>query len=160
MDIVVGIDPGAGGAIAYSIGDSLKPLVRKMPDSRSALFDFFKEFKSDGKRGLETKCKFITEKAMIFPGDGKVSAAKFMLQYERILCAMEFNELKYTEIHPTKWQNDLNLRRKKVKGEPKETKQERKNRYKEFAQRLFPHLKITLQTADALLIWYWAKTVK
>ncbi len=70
------------------------------------------------------------------------------LQHQGFLIA---SEIPFKEVVPSKWQSHHGM--KKEKGE-KDV--EWKRRLKEKAQELFPSVKVTLQTADALLIASYA----
>lgn len=54
------------------------------------------------------------------------------------------------EVTPQQWQKDLGLGNSRGM-----TKTQWKNKLKAKAQELFPDVKVTLKTADALLIWEW-----
>jgi hypothetical protein len=61
----------------------------------------------------------------------------------------------FEAVTPGKWQKEFGLLAKKG-----ETKTAKKNRHKARAQELFPDLKITHATADALLIAEYGRRVK
>ena len=80
-------------------------------------------------------------------------------------------------VTPQKWQKEVGLRfppvnkgqydglsdsertdeKKRISGLNAKRKRDNKNMMKELAQRIYPHLKVTLDTADALLILHYAQ---
>ena len=98
--------------------------------------DLFECFKARGNVEMA-----MIERAWSMPRQGVASSFKFGLNYgflRGMLCAHRF---RFTEITSHKWQRKLECL---TKGD--------KNISKRRAQQLFPELKITHATADALLI--------
>lgn len=162
ISAVIGIDPGSNGGIAiYIQGANVK--VAKMPRDIAELRDFFAYYRENYRPLV------FLEKLSIRPDDittdgkgtnmGKLyRIQKMMANYEHLKAMMEAEGIPYVMVHPGKWTAYLGLRKTSQNG-IKETKQERKNRYKEFAQKNYPYVNVTLWNADALNIMHFARKV-
>lgn len=169
--MIIAIDPGASGAIAWCRNDGSDVHVVPMPETRRDTIDVIKQ--ACGEPDWQTVC--YHEKINPFIPDGGASMMfNFGASVERCGCIIETLNVRLIEIPPKSWQKELGLGgsyRIKVpkKGEatPEEIKAakahnakakgEWKNKLKEEAQRRFPTLKVTLKTCDALLILDVAK---
>ena len=131
----LGVDPGASGGIAMvRIGQAEAWGIKGLTERD--LSDLFEHIKRVYAPEVAT-----IEKAWAMPKQGVASSFKFGLNYgflRGMLCAHRF---RFTEITSHKWQRKLECL---TKGD--------KNVSKRRAQQLFPELKITHATADALLI--------
>lgn len=153
---VIAIDCGANGGIAaYKDGQTY---AVKMPKTIEDFRQYLEYWQS-----ISTPVIFI-ERLSVRPDDvsaegegvnmGKLfRIQKMIANFEQIKAAIAFAGIPYILVHPVKWQNGLNLR---IKGEGRK---EKKNRFKEVAQRLYPNIKTTLWNADALLILQFARKV-
>jgi len=150
--IIIGIDPGAQGAITWAkVKDNkltMWPEVVPMPKTFEEMNHFFMELGADLSRII---C-FI-EKVNVRPSDmhgGKAfGMMKLVKNFDRLKDAMKINNVGYIEVHPATWQNFLGL--KLPKGQEEE-KKDRKNRYKKVAQSQYPKIRCTLKNCDALLL--------
>lgn len=96
--------------------------------------------------------KFLIDGQDDAPGK-KFGINKMLANYTELLTVIKLLSIPLIEVYPVSWQSTLGLKIRKEKI----TKTERKNRYKEFAQRSFPELgKITLATSDALCLVQFA----
>lgn len=140
--IVLGIDPGASGglAVARSSLDVLQ--AAKMPETDGDLWAWV-----HGARKCWEPDLCILEKVHSMPGQGVSSSFKFGQSYGSLRMAVIAAGIPLEEVTPRKWQPAIGVR--PIKGE---TKTAHKNRLKARAQELFPGLKITHATADALLL--------
>lgn len=155
VDCVIGIDVGKGGGITYWRPNHHAVSV-KMPATAkdfNRLLDYIKEISQ------QPIC--FVEKVQVRVDDleenkGKIFRIKAMLQnYEQLKAVLELAGVPYIMVHPMKWQNALNLR---IKGKKvPETKAERKRRYRDIAQDLYPEIKATLWNADATLIMHFGR---
>jgi len=145
---IIAIDPGVGGGIAYETTQGGCEVV-SMPKTRREIFEFIKSI-SIGDAVV------VIERAQMMPTDGKKTARVFGNNYECLLTCVEILGVPYASFHPATWQSKMNLLKRRKKGEPKETQTERKNRLKARAIELHPSKKVTLKTADALLILSFA----
>lgn len=156
INSIIGIDPGVKGGIAlYRSG---RATVYRMPEDLNRLKGLLQQEKELGETIV-----FI-EKLSVRPDDvtsengaanmGKLyRIQKMMANFEQLKAIISVCDVPYILVHPMKWQNKLGLR----KNGEKEEKGERKNRYKEVAQELYPYIKTTLWNADALLIMHFGR---
>tara|TARA_Y100000310_G_C20677007_1_gene813674 strand:- start:926 stop:1378 length:453 start_codon:yes stop_codon:yes gene_type:complete len=138
---VVGIDPGKSGGIAIISED--KVLAYKTPNTPHKMADIVRTVVNtaniDGDR-----IKVYIENVWAFPTDTRSSAFKFGMNYGMWFGILGTFKLPMIKITPQTW----------MKGYaplPK-IKKERKAMLKEIAQEMFPELKVTYSTADAILI--------
>jgi crossover junction endodeoxyribonuclease RuvC len=134
-ELFCGIDPGrTSGGIAILDRKGGVVIVQAMPDTERDTAELIEEFCGQIRM-------VALEKVGVMPGQGISSSGKFMRHYgflEGLLIAFR---LPYELIRPQQWQSGMGCL---TKGD--------KNVTKAMAQRLFPTLKITHATADALLI--------
>lgn len=153
FDTIIGIDPGAAGGLAVFQPGKIAKTV-KMPKDICSLNDFFAYY------GENFKPLVFLEKLSVRPDDvkdnpGKIYRIQQMLaNFEHLKVLLESTGIPYVLVHPMSWQTKLGLRA--VKGR-KESKKERKNRYKLKAGKEYPECKITLWNADALLIMHFGR---
>lgn len=135
----LGLDPGVSGGIA--ILDEYHMLKAwKMPETERDISDVFESL-----RKLVTFA--IIESVHAFKGQGVSSTFTFGRNYGFLRGMLIAHKIPFEEVTPGKWQAYMGI--KSIKDEKKAA---HKNRLKGMAQRLFPTLKITLATADAILI--------
>ena len=147
MPTIIAIDPGASGGIAVS-GPGNKTICYSMPKTEGDLVTLLKSFPADSVYYLENIVKNIGGK---MPASAMVVYAGNWGFIKGVIQALG------CELHlvdPQKWMKALGLG---VRG--KMTKTEWKNKLKSETQRLYPHLKVTLSTADALLILTYAQAI-
>lgn len=156
--VYLGIDPGAGGGIAVLMhtyvrgGPAFESSVSavSMPPT---LGDIWQQLGSCGNHTKSLWSTFaVIEKVGGFlrteaPNPGS-AMFKFGVSYGSLLMALTAAGVPYEEVTPQRWQKALGVPSRK-KGE---TKGGLKNRLKARAQQLFPSEKVTLATADALLL--------
>ena len=143
---IIGIDPGKNGGIA--VYDTYVKAV-KMVDDYDKISNMFIYHLNIS----DNKAITFIEKVQLWKSDDKgkqFGIQKMLAHYERLKSCLENCKMPYIEVPPVTWQSYLKLR---IKGK-KEESQDRKRRYKEIAQRKFEkqNIKVTLNTADALLI--------
>jgi crossover junction endodeoxyribonuclease RuvC len=137
---ILGIDPGASGGIAW-ITDG-KPCVEKMPDTLQDLWELIENITG----ALPHRCKAYLEQVHSMPGQGVASSFKFGQGYGALEMALTAVGIAFERVTPQKWQKALGCL---TKGD--------KNVSKRKAQELFPTMKVTHATADALLIAEWGR---
>lgn len=159
IDCIIGIDPGAGGGIAVKKNDD--PVkVYKMPKDLRDLTTLFQHYKEISEHPI-----VFIEKVQLRPDDvnsadaganfGKAIRIQQMMQnFQKLKDLVEFADIPYVQVHPMSWQSFLKLRKKG------EERQDRKNRYKRFAQDIFPEVRSTLWNADALLLVQFGRKKK
>lgn len=148
---VVAIDPGVSGGVAWKTPGGLVR-ASKMPE----------DVVSEIKRIHEEHCIDIVaiEKVNMW-SSGKededrgraMQMQKLFNQQARIVGGLKALDIPVVEVAPMTWQSWCKLR---IKND-KRPKTARKKDYKEFAQRQAPHLKVNLNTADAICILAYVK---
>jgi len=137
---VIGIDPGASGGVAW-IDETGDACVKKMPDTLADLWDLIHSLNFNVDFSSINQPKAYLEQVHSMPGQGVASSFKFGQGYGALEMALTAAGIPFERVSPQKWQKALGCL---TKGE--------KNVSKRKAQELFPQLKITHATADALLI--------
>lgn len=130
---IIGIDPGTNGGIAW-ITDG-KPCVEKMPDTLQDLWELLRDVASEG------NCHAYIEQVHSSPQMGVKSSFTFGNRFGHLEMALTAAGIPFTRTRPQVWQKELGCL---TKGD--------KNVTKRMAQELFPNIKVTHSTADALLI--------
>ena len=138
--ITIGIDPGKSGGIAW-IADG-KPCVEKMPDSLRDVWDLICDITNHPRSTVDgRKYKAYIEQVHSSPQMGVKSAFTFGNGFGHLEMALTAAGIPFERIRPQVWQKAMGCM---TKGD--------KNVTKRRAQELFPQLKVTHSTADALLI--------
>ena len=132
----IGIDPGKSGGIAW-IQDG-KACVEKMPDTLQDLWQLIQSIIFD--QG-HTECRAYIEQVHSSPQMGVKSAFTFGNGFGHLEMALTAAGIPFERVRPQKWQQVMGCL---TKGD--------KNVSKRRAQELFPSMKVTHSTADALLI--------
>lgn len=153
MTTILALDPGSSGGIAWVSPDNA--MAWKMPETETDRWDLVFD--------LAGKCdRAVIERVQATPGDGErkmgaTSAFSFGGSYHSLrMILVGAGRLKGTpweSVAPTVWQRPFSLPTKKAAG----SKTAKKNAHKARAQELFPALRITHATADALLIAEWLR---
>lgn len=139
----LGVDPGASGGLAVLRGTgellSAVPILATDKDVLNWLSDHL---------GYTALCNGVLERVHSMPGQGVASTFKFGVSYGSLRMALAAAGIPFDEVNPAVWQKGVGIPpRKKT-----ESRTDWKNRLKARAQQLFPGEKVTLATADALLI--------
>jgi len=142
--IIIGIDPGKNGGIAV-IDELGKAHADKMPET---LQDLFEHFDSLNLSHTGDRRAYI-EQVHSSPQMGVKSAFTFGNGFGHLEMALTACGIPFERIRPQAWQKALGCM---TKGD--------KNVSKRRAQELFPTLKITHSTADALLIAEYGRRIK
>jgi hypothetical protein len=143
--ITIGIDPGKSGGICAYDGKNMTN-VQACPSDPTGMANSLKGIIKDlnidtiGKDATQV----IIEHVHAFPSDGRSSVFKFGTNYGMWLGICASLELDVTTVPPQVWM--------KKYGELPKEKQERKRYLKMLALSYFQELKVTLKTADAILI--------
>lgn len=146
-DIFIGVDPGASGGMA-SISDTVGATA--MPGTDADIWAWFSNADFAPYNTGRPAAFAVIEKVQGYAGSPTVGSAmfKFGASYGGLRMALTAAGIPFEEATPQVWQRGLKI--------PQRTKAESKtawkNRLKAAAQRLFPGIKVTLATADALLI--------
>ena len=139
---ILGIDPGKhGGMCVLSLnGDILE--LHKMPATPSELNELIFHLISEY---YPLQC--YIERVSGMPGQGGAAMFNFGYNYGMLIQCLTDEMVPHTEVLPAKWQSAMGCR-----GKTGESKTAHKNRIKDIAKRKFPKEKITLATADAVMI--------
>jgi hypothetical protein len=148
---IMAIDPGASGGIAciYPSGDVTAIAMPDDGDLRDEIAAFVEQAHAEN----ETPVAYMELVGGFIAGNRLPGSAMFNFGsgygYMRGLLAMARIETRL--VRPQEWQTGI----PGVRGQRE--KAIRKRALKEHAARLFPHLKVTLKTADALCIADFAR---
>lgn len=148
--VYVGIDPGASGGIAILTDGTPKLWSMTAMGTLEDQWDFFRVLEKI-KDGDPTLDIFVgIEKVGGYVGGNPTPGSamfNFGVGWGTLRAFVVAAGLPFEEIPPQRWMKTFGM-----KADKKETKTAWKNRLKQKAQSLFPGEKITLATADALLI--------
>jgi hypothetical protein len=137
------IDPGASGGIAYTDEDGIVRTM-PMPEGMTEQIEAIQMLRANG------HLKAIMENVGFhMPGNSATATAKFARHCGHLEAACYAYGISVQYVAPQKWQREI--------GTFSKDKRERKAQIKEAMARLYPHLTVTLKTADALGIFTWAK---
>ena len=143
MSPILTIDPGASGGIAYMASDGRVHAI-PMPAIMTEQIDAIKEIVAE----VPTITAVIEKTGFHRPGNSAVATAKFARHCGHLEAALYSVGVPFEEVAPSTWMKAL--------GALPADKTARKNAIKETVARRFPHLDVTLKTADALGMLVWA----
>jgi hypothetical protein len=145
----IAIDPGKNGGIAYSLEEGEVHSLR-MPPTPGDILDTLRSIRAV--TGPSVEC-YMEGLVKYIPGNSQSGSSSIVYgrNYGFIEGVIQALGIKLISVRPQTWIKALGLG---TRG--KLTKTEWKNKLKAEAQRLFPAEKVTLQTADALLILEFA----
>ena len=132
----IGIDPGISGGLA--VFEGLETKIVSCPSTVKDMADILMPYKG------RQDAAIAIESVHSFPGQGVVSTFKFGMNYGQWLGILSMINIPYQLITPHRWQ--------KFYGSMPKEKNLRKTHLKNLAQQRAPLLKVTLKTADAILI--------
>ena len=133
----IACDPGFSGGFAFTDRDGIVHAV-PMPVGMTEQADFLRSLKANNP---DIEC-VIERVGTYMPGNSGPAAATWARHCGKLEATLYCFGIPATQISPQKWM-------KAIGPFPKD-KKERKNAIKEKMARLYPHLKVTLRTADAL----------
>ena len=144
MKLTIAIDPGLSGGIAYK-RDGQPAQAIAMPSTEGDLVNVLRDLTSSAG-------DVVAYVELVGGYVGKAqpasSAFKFGRNFGFILGVLQAQAVRVELVRPAKWQQGLGL----GSASGCASKTEWKNKLKACAQRLHPHLRPTLATADAILI--------
>jgi hypothetical protein len=151
MKTFVGIDPGSvSGCIAILSIDCEGEIgfTHTIEFGKMTTKEWFTELKelSEGEPVVA-----VLEKVHGMPGMGVASISVFMKNVGHIEMALIALEIPFKEVTPRTWMKYYGMKKEK-----EESKTEWKRRLREKLQRLMPNFHATNDTADAMLIAYYA----
>jgi len=137
----IGIDPGKTGGLVCLDREGDIVECTKMPVTETDIWKWFVQFPQSTPSLVEWIHPAIQ-------GIGKSSMSKLYGNYMQLRGYLIARHMRWEDVKPRKWQQSLGISPKKKT----ENRNQWKNRLKAHAQQLFPQEKVTLATADALLI--------
>ena len=145
----IGIDPGKGGGIAVIAKDGIE--VKKCPES---IHDMSLMFALMVGNTPADQVLVMLEKLWARPHDGRSSVFTFAQNYGRWEGIIATHEITPHYVTPQVWMKALGC-------PPRLKKQVRKNYLKQLSKDKYPKIakKLTLKTADAMLIADYAKNI-
>ena len=135
---MLAIDPGQSGGLAYIDQDGIVQ-AEKMPPTMTDIIDRLIELKAEG-----VKTAILEKTGTYVPGNSGPAAVTFARHNGHLEAALYALGFSTTQVSPAVWQRKL--------GALPKDKKARKNAIKNMMAARFPHLKVTLATADALAI--------
>ena len=144
--ISIGIDVGKNGGIAIidPISEDSPLKAFKCPDTVRDMQKLVEWFKWDSRDSMT-----VIEKVHSMPAQGVKSVFTFGKNFGQWLGILAAFEIPYIEVTPQKWM--------KYYGAMPRDKKDRKNHLKHLAQSLYPSDKVTLYTADAILMAHYCR---
>jgi hypothetical protein len=137
MKPIIAIDPGASGGIAWRDREG-HVHAENMPGTFPEIADKLRELRI----ALHDPSCFIEKTGGYMPGNAGPASVKFGRHNGHLEMALYCTGISTTQITPQKWMKRL--------GTMPKDKKARKNKIKTDMACLFPALKVTLKTADAL----------
>jgi len=142
MTPILAIDPGANGGLALLTSEDI--LVWPMPEGMTAQIDMIRSIAA-----TTFNLRAVVEKVGFHrPGNSATATATFARHVGHLEAALYCLGVPVEQVAPGVWQKHL--------GEMPKDKADRKRAIKEAMARRYPHLTVTLKTADALGILTWA----
>lgn len=138
---MIAIDPGAAGGIAYTDEDG-NVQAMPMPEGMTEQIEAIQMLRAAG----HLKC-IMENVGFHMPGNSATATAKFARHCGHLEAACYAFGISVEYVAPQKWMKAL--------GTWSKDKRERKAQIKEAMARRYPHLSVTLKTADALGIYTW-----
>ena len=145
--IIVGIDPGAKGGLAWQV-PGFSVAVENMPDTPHELVQLFECIQKDGDVRV-----FLEEVGGYIGGPGAPGSRMFAFgqNFGQILGVCAALGIPVELVKPGKWMKALSLGTSAGRS-----KSQWKNHLKTRALQLYPDVSVTLKVADALLIHHAA----
>jgi hypothetical protein len=148
---IIAIDPGASGGIAYKLDNAEKTASMAMPDTEGDILETLCAIQ-EGSTDPKNAVAYIEQVGGFI---GKPQPGSRMFTFGRhfgyVLGVLQALNVRIELVRPQAWQKELSL------GVSNGNKTEWKNKLKQKAQQLYPDQKVTLSTADALLLLEYAK---
>jgi len=162
---IIAIDPGKSGGIAILGPDGVADAYN-MPETPKDLCEMLDDAYSESLLS-STPIKAYVEEVGGYLGQAQPASRAFVFGqgYGEIIGILTHAKIRFELVRPQKWQKSLSLGRSGTpKGCDEKTrerfKREWKHKLREVAQRLFPHLDVTLAKADALLILEYGRRIE
>ncbi len=144
MDWYGGIDPGKGGGICILDKEGKIKFLSKFLDTEVEMASWLNDILESNDFSLTYSLFINIEKVWAFPGQGVSSCFNFGKNFGTWLGILAALKISHKEVPPQRWM--------KHHGAMPKDKKDRKNHIKRLAMQRYPNEKITLATADAVLI--------
>ncbi len=154
--IFLGIDPGASGGLAAVLPDG-EVRFAWMPKTEHGVWDWVSGLAVDGRAAGRLTRAVIEQVQGFIGGAGNTGSSMFSFgqSYGGLRMALIGAGIPFRTVAPQTWMRRLGISfRRKSEG-----KTEWKNRLKRHAELLFPQLRVTLATSDALLLAHYCKVI-
>jgi hypothetical protein len=142
MKTILAIDPGASGGFAWVDNEGLVR-AESIPAGMTAMVDRLRELAVE----LPGIAAVLEKVGHWMPGDHPNAATKFARHCGQVEAGLYSLGIPFEEVAPGVWMKSLG-------GLPK-AKADRKRMIRELMARRYPHLRVTLDTADALGMLTW-----
>jgi hypothetical protein len=144
-ETIIAVDPGMSGGVAVLYPDG-KVAAEDMPSTMADVWVLFDNLAFNGNLPIRA---VLENAGGYMPGNSGPASAKFARHCGNVEMALFAAHIPTETVAPGVWMRGI--------GVPKlKDKKDRKNWIKDYVQRRFPALKVTLKTADALGILVWA----
>lgn len=146
----IGLDPGRSGGIACLYAHHDTPLVQKLDGQTEAdIAGLLREL--GGRTPVFAYIEQVSPNRNQSTGGGRAQGSSGMFTFGRSYgflrgCLVAL-KIPFEEVRPQKWLPEMGLR-----GIKDESTTDKKNRHKQKAQQLFPSVKLTHATSDAILL--------
>lgn len=153
---ILAVDPGASGGLAFSFCfGSVMVAAKKMPETEGDILELISGWVENSRTdGFET-IAYVELVPIGMPGKG-AAMAKLNANAAFIRGCLMALAVRMILVRPVEWQSFFNLGKRNGCVSDSQWK----NKLKSEAQRRFPGIKVTLDTADALLLLEYAKQIK
>jgi hypothetical protein len=138
---MIAIDPGAAGGLAYDDDGILQAVA--MPEGMTAQIDLIRSLAAQGHKDC-----IMENVGFHMPGNSAPATAKFARHCGHLEASCYCLGISVVKVASRTWMKGI--------GTFSKDKKERKAQIKEAMARRYPHLSVTLETADALGIYTWA----
>lgn len=101
MSYILGVDPGRQGAIAILDTEARSVTCHDMPDTTAALHDLI--------AGLPIIKKCFVEKPFFPQMIGITNATKIAMAYGTLTGALQWRDIPFVEVRPSKWKAAMDL---------------------------------------------------
>ena len=157
----IAIDPGKTGGIAWCYGtDRIEAFTAKMPDTPDGIFDLLADLNTS-----EVEC-IIEKVGYHVMGNNASSSVKLSRHVGHLEMACVALELPIVWVPPKKWMKSVEGYPESIRKAPETSDKDhrnalnrhktvRKNAIKDWVAGIYPHIKVTLDDADALGILEW-----
>jgi hypothetical protein len=151
-NVILAVDPGLKGGIAVLNHGQLT--VHKMPDTFPEIFWLLKGIKEE--YAPSPIVAVLEDVGKGVPGQSSKATATFARHNGHLEMALYALSIPTEKVTPNKWEKFYSNSVGKSTGL---SKTEWKNKLKGLAQRLYPSEKVTLNTADAILLAHYGKSI-